>query len=96
MVQLSLPAEKGWRELVQLGAHLRPLRSDGVWVVGSGGLVHNFRQLAWENADAPVASWATEVEARFIDQVRSRNVDEARRSDARAPRTGLRRAWRLD
>jgi len=77
VVQLSLPAEKGWKEMVRLGAHLRPLRTDGVWVVGSGGLVHNFRQLAWEDASAPVASWASEVEGRFIDQVRSRNVEGA-------------------
>ena len=77
VVQLSLPAEKSWTELVQLGAHLRPLRADGVWVVGSGGLVHNFRQLAWKDANAPVAAWATEVEARFIEQVRLRNVEEA-------------------
>jgi 4,5-DOPA dioxygenase extradiol len=77
VVQLSVPAGMGWKELVGLGAHLRPLRSDGVWVVGSGGLVHNLRQLAWEDAAAPVAPWASDVEGRFIDQVRSRSVEGA-------------------
>ncbi len=85
VVELSLPAEGGWQQMVQLGARLRPLRSDGVWVVGSGGLVHNFQQLAWKDADAPVAPWAAEVESRFVDRVRARDVAGAIRLAAEDP-----------
>ncbi len=77
VVQLSLPADAGWEALAQLGASLRPLRSDGIWVLGSGGLVHNFRHLAWNDADAPVPPWAAEAEARFIDRVRARDISGA-------------------
>ena len=77
VVELSMPADDGWRSLAQLGAALRPLRSEGVWIVGSGGLVHNFRHLAWKSPDAPVAPWAAEAEARFVDRVRARDLDGA-------------------
>jgi 4,5-DOPA dioxygenase extradiol len=74
VVELSLPAEDGWEALAQLGANLRPLRSDGVWVVGSGGLVHNFKHLAWKDPYAPVERWAADAEARFVERVRTRDV----------------------
>jgi 4,5-DOPA dioxygenase extradiol len=74
VVELSLPADGGWEGLARLGAHLRPLRSDGVWIVGSGGLVHNFRSLAWKDPHAPVPAWAADAEARFMEQVRRRDV----------------------
>ncbi len=74
VVELSLPADGGWEGLARLGAHLRPLRSDGVWIVGSGGLVHNFRSLAWKDPHASVPAWAADAEARFVEQVRRRDV----------------------
>ncbi len=79
VVQLSLPADEGWEALARLGAHLRPLRSEGVWVLGSGGLVHNFRHLAWQNPDAPVAPWAAEAESRFVERIRARDTAGAAR-----------------
>ena len=85
VVELSLPAEAGWEDLVQLGAELRPLRAEGVWVVGSGGLVHNFRKLAWNDPDAPVAPWATEAESRFVERVRTRDVAGAVRLASEDP-----------
>lgn len=74
VVELSLPSELGWEGLVHLGEQLAPLRADGVWIVGSGGLVHNFQHLAWNDAHAPVTPWAADAEARFLDRVRTRDV----------------------
>lgn len=90
VVELSIPADADWKGLVQLGARLRPLRADGVWIVGSGGLVHNFRHLAWRDAEAPVAPWAAEAESRLIEEIRTRDVDGAIRLAAEDP--GLRQA----
>ncbi len=90
VVELSLPAEEGWKGLAQLGANLRPLRSDGVWVIASGGLVHNFRQLAWNDPYAPVAPWAAEAEARFVERVRARDIAGAARLATEDP--GMRMA----
>lgn len=74
VVQLSLPAEGGVPRLVELGAALAPLRDDGVWIVGSGGLVHNFRTLVWGEPEAPVQSWAVEAEEGLLTHLRARDV----------------------
>ncbi|MFK8000425.1 MAG: class III extradiol ring-cleavage dioxygenase [Polyangiales bacterium] len=41
VVQLALPFAYTDRALFELGARLSPLRSMGVWLVGSGNLTHN-------------------------------------------------------
>jgi 4,5-DOPA dioxygenase extradiol len=79
VVQLSLPADAGWEALARRGARLRPLRAEGVWVVGSGGLVHNFRHLAWRDPGAPVAPWASEAEERFLAPIRAHDTAAAAR-----------------
>ena len=44
LVQLSMPADLDARTAAALGAALRPLRDDGVLVVGSVSLTHNLYQ----------------------------------------------------
>lgn len=44
VVQLSLPASAGPREVYALGAALAPLRAQGVLLVGSGSMTHNLRE----------------------------------------------------
>lgn len=90
VVELSVPADTDWKGLVELGAHLRPLRPEGIWVVGSGGLVHNFRHLAWKDPDAPVPSWAADAESRLVEEIRTRDIDGAIRVAADDP--GMRQA----
>ncbi len=69
--QLSIDAAKPPDVHYKLGGELRALRSRGVLVIGSGNLVHNLRELNWEEEEATPFDWAAE----FDDFVR-KNVLE--------------------
>lgn len=75
VVQVSLP-ELPPRDLFRLGEALRPLRDEGVLLLGSGGLVHNFRTMDWEAEFAEPDAWAVAAEAWILDRVQSRRFDE--------------------
>jgi 4,5-DOPA dioxygenase extradiol len=62
VVQVSLP-EMPPDDLVRMGAALRPLREEGVLVLGSGGMVHNLSQLQWSAKYAPPEPWAVEFDS---------------------------------
>lgn len=46
-----------------IGRVLAPLRDEGVLVIGSGGFVHNLRDLDWQHRDAAMPAWAGEFAA---------------------------------
>jgi 4,5-DOPA dioxygenase extradiol len=68
VVQVSLP-EMAPGDLVRMGEALRPLREDGVLVLGSGGMVHNLAQLQWRDKYAPAEPWAVEFDAWMADRI---------------------------
>jgi 4,5-DOPA dioxygenase extradiol len=74
VVQLSLPGTGGVEQLAAVGSRLRRFRDEGVWIVGSGGLVHNFRTLVWDDRDAPVQPWAVEAEEGLLSFVRRKDL----------------------
>ena len=57
VVQLSLPKLRTPDMLLAAGRALAPLRERGVLILGSGGIVHNLRRLAWDEAAEP-QPWA--------------------------------------
>jgi 4,5-DOPA dioxygenase extradiol len=74
VLQLSMPATATPKELVDLGASLQPLRDEGVWILCSGNLVHNLRQISFDPAPAP--SWAVEFDA-WVEECLSRGDVDA-------------------
>lgn len=65
VVQVSVPYSSTPSEIFAIGKALAPLREKGVLLVGSGGTVHNLRELAPEGAPAPL--WVKQFDA-YLDK----------------------------
>jgi 4,5-DOPA dioxygenase extradiol len=66
VVQLSIHALRDLDSHFELGTRLAPLRERGVFIVGSGNIVHNLRVMNWNQPDL-VFDWAR----RFGDAART-------------------------
>ncbi|HRK45765.1 MAG TPA: class III extradiol ring-cleavage dioxygenase, partial [Nocardioides sp.] len=62
VLQLSLPTHDPAR-LLALGARLRPLRDEGVLIIGSGFLTHGLPFLKEFRIDAAAPGWSTDFDA---------------------------------
>jgi len=62
VVQLSIDARAGPRFHYELGARLRPLRDEGILILGSGDIVHNLRAYAWGARVQAPYDWALRFE----------------------------------
>jgi 4,5-DOPA dioxygenase extradiol len=68
VVQLSLDQRKEPAFHYELGRELRALRRKGVLIIGSGNIVHNLRQIVWEDT---AYDWALEFDAQTRDLILS-------------------------
>ncbi len=60
VVQLSIPWTDDPGAMWELGRKLGPLRADGIFVLGSGNVVHNLRLVDWGGGSTP--DWAVEFD----------------------------------
>ncbi|WP_413483355.1 4,5-DOPA dioxygenase extradiol [Morganella psychrotolerans] len=58
VVQLSIDGSKPAQWYYDTGRKLAALRDEGVLVLGSGNVVHNLREMDWQNAQAEPYPWA--------------------------------------
>ncbi len=63
VVQLSIDSTREPGFHFQAGRLLRPLRDEGILVLGSGNIVHNLRMYRWEERGAAPFDWAAGFEA---------------------------------
>ena len=68
VVQLSLDQRKQPAFHYELGRELRGLRKKGVLIIGSGNIVHNLREMAWEDT---AYDWALEFDAQMKELILS-------------------------
>ena len=66
VVQLSLDTGLSPAEHFALARALRPLRDEGVLLLGSGNIVHNLRLIRWEDV---AYDWATEFDSKVAQRI---------------------------
>lgn len=72
VVQLSLDRTQPPEFHFETGKRLRPLRDEGVLVVGSGNIVHNLSRYVWGNGDVPPFAWAVQFERHVRESLAKR------------------------
>jgi len=75
VVQLAIDERLPAEEHYQLGRRLRPLRDEGVLVLGSGNVVHNLHAYAWGRQAVEPYDWAVQFESRMRELIAARDFD---------------------
>ncbi|GAA0259319.1 class III extradiol ring-cleavage dioxygenase [Cryptosporangium japonicum] len=84
VLQMSIPTHDPAR-LLALGERLRPLREQGVLVIGSGFMTHGLQFLRDYSLDAKAPGWSAEFDAWAADALARGDVDELAAFRDRAP-----------
>lgn len=77
VVQLSINAVQPLDYHFDIGARLAPLLDEGVFVVGSGNVVHNLRHIDWSTPDAGV-DWNRRFDDAVLKLLREKPEDVLR------------------
>lgn len=80
--QMSMPSLDP-RQLYEVGRVLRPLREEGVLIIGSGFFTHNLRQML--PVDAEPHQWAVEFDQWGAEVLRAGDVDALLDFERKAP-----------
>jgi 4,5-DOPA dioxygenase extradiol len=84
VLQMSMPTLDPER-LFEVGRRLRPLREEGVLVVGSGFLTHGLPFLTDFRPDAPAPGWSRDFDAWAAEMLERGDVDQLMDFRRRAP-----------
>ena len=89
IVELSIPGMRSPAELFRIGELLSPLRTEGVLILGSGGIVHNLRRLDWRHRDGPAEAWALDFDRWFAAKLEAGDIEGLFRYARTAPSADL-------
>ena len=84
VLQMSLPTQDPTR-LLKLGERLRPLRDEGVLIIGSGFLTHGLPFLTEFRIDAAAPGWSKDFDAWAGDALARGDVDTLADYRSKAP-----------
>jgi len=75
LLELSLDIRKTARQHFRLGQELGRLASEGILFVGSGNLVHNLREISFDETETPYP-WARAADDWLRDKIFNMRIDE--------------------
>ena len=84
VLQMSLPTQDPY-QLLELGARLRPLRDEGVLIIGSGFLTHGLPFLREFRIEAAAPGWSSEFDSWAAEALARGDVDELAAYREKAP-----------
>lgn len=64
VLQLSIDRRQPAMFHYEIGKRLAPLRDEGVWIIGSGNIVHNLARYIWKEPEMEPFPWALRFEQR--------------------------------
>lgn len=76
VVQLSLQTHLGAAHQLRVGEALRPLREEGVLVIGSGSATHNLGELRGGTIDASPPGWVSDFSEWLANCVEQGGIDD--------------------
>ncbi|MEO8350052.1 MAG: class III extradiol ring-cleavage dioxygenase [Acidobacteriota bacterium] len=89
VVEVSLPLPRGPETVLRMGAALAPLRSHGVLLLGSGGIVHNLRLARLDRESGPVDQWGKDFDGWVRKKIERRDLHELAQYRILAPHADL-------
>lgn len=69
VVQLGMDVGKAPADHWAVGRLLRPLRDEGVLIIGTGNIVHNLPAMDWANPNAPAYPWAERFNTTMVEAI---------------------------
>ncbi|MEZ5091227.1 dioxygenase [Nocardioides sp.] len=84
VLQMSMPTHDPQR-LMAIGERLRPLRDEGVLIIGSGFLTHGLPFLTEWKIDAAVPGWSADFDAWAADALSRGDIDTLAAYRSKAP-----------
>jgi len=85
VAQLSLQPDRDPAWHIALGRALRPLREQGVLIIGSGSITHNLRALFQHPPGVPAPEWVTEFCDWVAERIAAGDLDALSDYRTRAP-----------
>ena len=85
VAQFSIQSHLGPAHHLEIGEALRPLRDEGVLIIGSGGATHNLRELSRQRGNPVPQQWTAEFNDWLAGALLARRTDDLVNYRARAP-----------
>ncbi|XP_041991354.1 4,5-DOPA dioxygenase extradiol-like [Salvia splendens] len=92
VVQLSVQTNKDGAHHYRMGQALRPLKDDGVMIVGSGSATHNLRNMIRDGRKT-VDKWAEEFDSWVKEALTEGRYEDLNKYEEKAPNAKMAHPW---